>query len=730
MGFLGVPDLFGVAVFSNSGDDCLTIVPEGAQAPDMARVRKMGMIWVNGVYLRVASVDGVSIRVAAEANQRATNGTALFNAGEARERFRVAIEYESRAARFVGRPDAVAAVVVRRVDDAVADLFYAAYHEPTDRLTRLVAFDGVCVEARRDDVRETTTGELLRTVRVPLDRLRRSTLPVPERAGEERRADVNLAFSAVEERAHAHDFSSIARSESEVLDLAHSEARVAAGLFWLKTDRQHYPTGGVLMDRATGFVHATFHNTDGGVVGVARAWMAARGRAGPAGDLALYVTAPCEDDSEEDVAALGRAGVKHFLYAVAPRLAVRCPDRLALVELAPNAPALVALDRFYRAFIYHDNYGGLPHLTWMRTLDITLGLEPSLGRAALLPDRAMDFDLDLGLIEHIAQNAQATITAEPGALGRLRVTYTQGERVLTGRSARGRDGSTDGTDLVDESAAACVRPPLVVDEPRTLQEAQAFLRRLRVVHAVVYEPDAQARWPRLFLNWELIREQALFCVPAATTRARGQARSLYLNKLGANDEGFVYMSGLDWHVGAPPADDDGDDAATVARDVSPLRLICDAGGSVWWVALELGDAPGTRTITTPDKHFEIFLHLMEAGTAPLLARLREKGLGATELTCVAYDTRVGLSAVLRTAVANAANVDLPPLLLLPGNGTLILPHAFPSDTSDQGIFIAGVAAKTTERCSRMLLAPLARDYTSSVALIARAYTIALIELED
>ena len=442
MGFSGRPNVRGFAIFEASSGSFL-IVLDNTATPNSTYISVGHYVWVNGVALRVTTVDGVCFRVSTD-EFRATNGTGLFRTADddddPEERIRVMIEYASRSSRFTGPPHAVASVAVRPSDDddTMAELLFAAHTEPADRRARVLALNGVAYDARRTDFRD-SDGDLWRVMRVSFEALKGTALENPGNV-----RDVNFSFATVEDVAEPGDFETLVRSESDALDLALSEARIAAYEYWGRRGRKLYPVGGVLLDRHSGFVHARFHCVDGGIFAVVDAWLSARKRLGPSSDLALYVTAPAPDDTDEVGARLSLLGVKHFFYGIAPWPSIACCDAYAPVGLDPSAPVFARLDRFYRAFVYRQQNHGLPYVTFARMLDITPGLPASFERQIMLPDSTFEFEIRRNMIDHLRECAQVTLVCK--ADGMLAVEWT--ERVpgpVQVMSARGRDQSREGT---------------------------------------------------------------------------------------------------------------------------------------------------------------------------------------------------------------------------------------------------------------------------------------------
>lgn len=747
MGYSGVASFIGHAIY-NRDTDTLTIVADDSQSPDLVRAIAKSAIWVNGVYLPVVEVDELSIKVSCGPNQELTNGSSLYTTDLKRGRLRVAVEYLGRAVRFVSGPETVARVAITRVDDDLVNITYAAHHEPRDRLGRIVALDGVAFEERRYDRRESESGELLRWMPTSVDKLRKSTLPEPARQGETLFATVGVTFAAVEELDHGHDFTSIARSESEILDLAHSEARVASHDYWKRPKRYWYPTGGVLVDRTSGIVYARFAATDGGILPIALRWLETNPITGPSTDLAIYATAPTSMDNAKTLAALRLLKVKNFFYVVAPRRDILCSDDFKLIDLDPSTTALVAIDRFYRAFIYRDNFGGLPYVTWARALDISLGLEPSFRRAVALPDSAFDVSAARDMVVHLQENAQALLTPDPDDPLKILVTFLHADEVITRETVTARDDSgLSASTHLTETGDSVARKPVSLAVPKTLEQAQDLLRYLDVTHAVIVDSDTQHHWPMLFAQWELVREFAFFALAAK----RGVAKTMYLSKVGQRDTGFVYMTARDWHVpfasgGDDDAEKDPQDATTLAsagaedatfeeivnsmtEDSVPFRLVCDNDG-MWWIVLDVSVDPkaSKRAGAVSQKHFEIFAHLAQSATAPTLLHINDKDMAFSACNIFPYDTRLSPGSVLCTAVANSLDMPAVPLVPLQGGcGNLVLVSAWCA-TDDTKSFWGCLGHAMPAGVTRVLAAPITRDYVMGIDTIKDAYGIETIDL--
>ena len=556
MAFSGRPHASGNAIFSAS-DDTLHIVLKNGGAPNLQRLARGSVVFINGLAMFVIEATALGFKV--DASAAVTNGSALYRETHDPAVLTVHVEYAGRSQRFVGVPDAIGLITVRRLrrclfsngerNDDEVEVSFAQHLEPAHVARRVIAIDGVAFVAPRqtNSLDNDTSHPRQRVLRVSLAAVRGTLFDFGDDADTQDAPRVwtaNMSFAAVEEV--PTDFSSLVRSEGEAFALALSEARMAGHVFWGRRAARFFPVGAVLVDRPTGLVVARVRNADGGVLGPLCAWLAVNAAATAAWttDLALYMTAPSPCDTAAQVASAEKRGVRAFMYAYDPMPPGSITDRppaLARTELSlASTPELVLAGEFYRAITY-ARATELPYVTWARALDVTSGRPPSYANAVLLPAVARNSQRQRFFLMHLGENAQATLECRDDlGTATLRWTVRAGPVVLA--SVQGRDGSMLEEEEEEEDEEGKEGVQSFVDEVvpfstlgASREVAVAWLRSRNICHLLLVGSGTVARqWSR----WRLVRERALFGLSADI----GREELLFLAPLGKHGEGFFALA--------------------------------------------------------------------------------------------------------------------------------------------------------------------------------------------
>jgi hypothetical protein len=250
-------------------------------------------------------------------------------------------------------------------------------------------------------------------------------------------------------------------------------------------------------------------------------------------------------------------------------------------------------------------------------------------------------------------------------------------------------------------------------------------------HLVITDPSGDSYWPRQCALWGLVREQALFCVPAPNPL--GRTSTVFLTQLGPSNEGFLYMTALPtpWVDTEPAGEEDEEEEAPqkeengphLEPDVAPLSIVSSAS-SQHYVALVLANAPPTKLWTA-------FVHLARPGAVPTL--VVPEGAAAAAFVFEEASVRIPIGVTLQRLVAEWKT---PPEEKKKKEEEPLEPEthgvAFAVRApAGHAVYAACLAQLAGEGATEgVLVAPLAIEHVEHVPTFAATYGVRVLTLED